>query len=61
MLHRKGIYIDGGHEREDVVKYRSIYLKAMEEYRSNGHCVVTSNPHLQLHQPHHHLNGLTKN
>ena len=34
MSHKKGIYIDG-HEREDVVKYRSIYLKAMEDYRSN--------------------------
>ena len=34
MSHKKGIYIDG-HEREDVVKYRSIYLKAMEDYLSN--------------------------
>ena len=32
--HKKGIYIDG-HERDDVVKHRSEYLKVMEELRKS--------------------------
>ena len=31
---QKGIYIDG-HEREDVVKYRSKYLKVINAYQQN--------------------------